>query len=70
MKPQWLKDREKQKLRKEPDKCCDCRYFGKIIGETKHKGKERCMIHECDLHQGCFNTRFSYVCDDFSSIIN
>lgn len=65
-KPQWLIDQEKKKQAPEPRKCCDCIYYGKIVGTTKHKGKERCNVHECDIHPKCFNTRFSICCDDWT----
>lgn len=67
-KPGWLKEKEKDAKRKrpEPDKCCECVHFsGRCMGETKHKGKEKCMLWECAIHSGCLNTRFSYSCPDF-----
>lgn len=68
-KPKWLKDAEAKAYtppKKEPDKCVDCAYYGPVVGNTKHKGKERTSIHECDIHPGCLNTRFSICCSDWT----
>lgn len=64
-KPEWLVEQEKRKPAKEYLTCATCVYFGKPIRETTYKGKERCVIHECSLHPGCFNTKFSIICDDY-----
>lgn len=68
-KPQWLIDKENHKLEihRDPDMCCDCLYFGAFVKKTKHKGKDWCEVHECDIHPGCFNTEYSICCDDFTN---
>ena len=63
-KPQWLIDNERKRNAPEPDMCHTCIYYGKIVGTTKHRGKTRCDVHECDIHPGCFNTQFSICCAD------
>lgn len=67
-KPEWLVEQEKKKHVKayEPRLCVDCIYFGKFVKFTKHKGKEKCEVHECDIHPGCFNTKFSVCCGDWT----
>lgn len=66
-KPQWLKDREVdlRHIKREPDKCVDCIYYGKFVKYAKHRGSERVGVHECDIHPSCFNTRYSICCADF-----
>lgn len=49
----------------EPKLCYDCEYYGIPIKITKHQGKEKTAVHECELHEGCFNTKFSGACKDF-----
>lgn len=53
---------------REPDLCCDCKHYGRPVKKTKHLGKEKVMVHECDIHPGCYNTMYSIVCDDFVRI--
>lgn len=68
MKPQWLKDLEKEQQvvhRREFDKCVDCLYYGRLLHYTRHKGKETVGVHKCEMHPGCLNTCYSIVCDDF-----
>lgn len=65
-KPAWLKEnQERLKIEDAAMKCMDCKHFGKPVKQTRHRGKERCMVHECDIHPGCMNTRFSLACGDF-----
>ena len=67
-KPQWLKDKEAQAHRAvyEPALCCDCVHYGKMFKWTRHRGDERVTGHECDLHSGCLNTKYSIGCEDFA----
>lgn len=67
-KPEWLKEveRKKNSIAQEPNKCIDCLYFGRYVKDTKHRGKDRCAVHECDIHPGCFNTEFSICCSDWT----
>lgn len=66
-KPQWLIDRENENKRtnREPDMCCDCTFFGAFVRETKHKRKDWCEVHECEIHPGCLNTKYSIGCNNF-----
>lgn len=66
-KPEWLKEQERKKNLPlhEPKKCVDCIYFGKFVKMTKHRGKTKCEVHECEIHPGCFNTMFSICCSDW-----
>ena len=70
-KPDWLKENEKDRPKVEDTakKCVDCAYFGRPVKETRHKGKEKCMVHECDIHPGCMNTRFSLACEDLLAML-
>lgn len=64
-KPEWLINTEQNKKRLELVKyCSQCRYFGKVVKQTKHKGKEWVDVHECAIHPGCFNTKYSVCCGD------
>ena len=67
-KPQWLKDKEMgaKRLSYDPDLCCECIYYGRIVKHTRHKGKERVEVHECDIHPKCLNTKYSICCEDFT----
>lgn len=66
-KPQWLIDKEMQARRVsvEPDTCDKCIYYGRLVKYSKHRDKEKVEVHECDLHPGCLNTKYSICCDDF-----
>lgn len=66
-KPKWLKEIEREKTRvKPPVICCGtCRNFGRFVKYTKYMGKETVEVHECDVHPGCFNTKYSIRCDDY-----
>lgn len=66
MKPGWLKDLEWDKQEKKYNRCITCKHLGKSLHETKHKGKERVLVHECDIHNGCLNTKYSYACEDYA----
>lgn len=69
-KPKWLKEnQEKSRVEEQARKCMDCLHFGRPVKETRHRGKERCMIHECDIHPGCMNTRFSLACSDWKPML-
>lgn len=52
----------------EPDLCCDCKHYGKPLRWTKHNGKEKVTVHECEIHPGCYNTMYSAKCEDFYRI--
>lgn len=66
-KPQWLIDKEQHAERQlpDPDRCCDCLYYGPTVKFTKHRSGENVDVHLCDIHVNCFNTKFSICCDDF-----
>lgn len=64
-KPDWLKESERNSDRSFP-MCKDCAHFGRPVKETRHKGKDRCYLHECDIHPGCLNTMYSIGCEDHS----
>lgn len=68
-KPQWLIDNEYDAtpIHNQPKLCGNCIYFGKFVKMTKHKDKEKCEVHECDIHPGCMNTKFSVCCDDWTA---
>lgn len=68
-KPQWLIDKEQgvQRIRTEPNTCGKCKYFGRHIKMIRYKGASWEGLHECDVHPGCFNTKFSICCDDWKS---
>lgn len=67
-KPQWL--REKENIKNRVYKMCvDCEHFGKPIKNIRYKSKENCMLHECEIHPGCMNTRFSIGCEDWSKYV-
>lgn len=67
-KPSWLVEMERKKAhpKKESPLCKDCLYFGKPIKMVKHKGEEWVETHECQIHEGCFNTKFSICCNDWT----
>lgn len=68
-KPDWLVEAEKKinRLKKAEPVCCDsCIYFGRFIKMTKHRNDEWTEVHECDIHENCFNTKFSIRCDDWA----
>lgn len=67
-KPQWLIDKEMQAQRidVEPDHCDECIYYGRFVKMTKHRGREYTEVHECDIHPGCLNTKYSICCDDMA----
>lgn len=70
-KPEWLKEVERKKSLAStytPKMCKDCAYFGKPIKQTKHRGKERVWVHECDIHPGCMNTVYSVCCGDWMGV--
>lgn len=69
-KPQWLKDKESglEKIERVHKKCFDCAYRGKPFKMTTRYDKHRTEVFECDIHSGCFNTRFSICCDDWTPI--
>lgn len=65
-KPQWLNDIEQRKHIAPKPTCELCvNFMGRFVGHTKHKSKEKCDIYECLIHPGCYNTKFSIVCNDF-----
>lgn len=66
-KPKWLIDREMgaRRIKKDPDLCGDCLYFGKFAKYSKIRDKGTVEIHECDIHPGCLNAKYSIGCDDF-----
>ena len=69
-KPKWLKDIENgvEKPKYIYKTCSECKHFnGKPINEIKYKGKEKCMLWECAIHHGCYNTRHSVRCSDWVS---
>lgn len=63
-KPDWLIENEKKK-RRFIKYCEHCRYFGDIVKQTKHNRKEVVDVHECAIHHGCFNTKYSVGCSDW-----
>lgn len=67
-KPDWLVEVEQNRNRitVDPDTCSDCVYLGQPIKLTKHKDRVWTEVFECDIHPGCFNTKFSICCDDFT----
>lgn len=64
-KPDWLVEKETGYVAFELDHCSECIYYGQPIKLTKHKNKEWTEVFECDVHPGCFNTKYSICCDDF-----
>lgn len=71
-KPQWLSDIDNgvEKPKYEPKRCGDCQHFtGKAIREVRWKNKEKCMLWECAIHSGCYNTKHSVRCEDFKDAI-
>lgn len=67
-KPGWLKDKEAavEHLERKEVLCRGCAYFGPIVDWTRHLGKERTEVHECDVHPKCFNTIYSVCCEDWT----
>lgn len=67
MKPDWLIKQESKKFLASdgPVTCETCDHFGKPVKMTKHKGEKWCEVHECAIHPGCYNTRFSLSCSDW-----
>jgi hypothetical protein len=45
--------------------CSDCLHYGDVVSKARHLGKEMVAVHECRLHVGCMNTKYSICCDDF-----
>lgn len=71
MKPEWLKEAELRQQQSERfyRLCMDCTHFGRPVKHTKYKGKDDCLIHECDIHPGCMNTKFSVGCEDWDEML-
>ncbi len=71
MKPEWLKQREAEQADKDRYRnlCMDCEHFGRPVKHTRYKGKEDCLIHECDIHPGCMNTKFAVGCEDWVEML-
>ena len=67
-KPDWLIEAERKRncRRPDPDTCITCIYLGRPYKLVKHKGIEWTELYECDIHPGCFNTKFSICCDDYT----
>lgn len=65
-KPDWLKDKEGYRPKREPNYCWQCRdYMGTYIGITMHKGKEKTEVWECASNPKCYNTKYSVCCSRF-----
>lgn len=43
-----------------------CKHFGPVVKMVKYKGKEWTELHECAIHPGCFNTKYSIICETFN----
>lgn len=71
MKPEWLKELEEKRRRGEYcyNLCRDCKHFGRPVRHTRYRGKEDCLVHECDIHPGCMNTRYSVGCADWEEML-
>lgn len=67
-KPEWLQDIQHQvhRIKRDPDCCDECIYFGSFVKYSRHHGSEVVEVRECDIHPGCFNTKYSICCDDFT----
>lgn len=66
-KPSWLKENEEWERRLiKLKRCHECSHYGPHVRTSKHKGKESTSVHECALHPGCFNTKYSFACKDFA----
>lgn len=63
-KPEWLKDVEKRKFKRDFKKCGSCIYIGTPVGHVTHN-KKKVVRYECSKHKGCYNTEFSICCSDF-----
>lgn len=66
----WEESRDKEhealrRLAKKLRYCQYCKHFGKPIEQTLHQGKQRCTVHECEIHPGCMNTEYSLSCEDW-----
>lgn len=66
-KPKWLKDIESgvSKVKRKQRMCYECEHYGDHVKWTRHRGKEMVDVHECSIHTGCLNTKYSMSCSDF-----
>lgn len=44
--------------------CEDCAHYGPYHHKAKHKGQEWVEVHECAIHPGCMNSKYSIQCPD------
>lgn len=65
-KPDWLVEAEGRVNWVKCATCWDCIYLGMPVKMTKHRNKSWTEVFECDIHPGCFNTKYSICCDDFT----
>ena len=71
-KPDWLVDAEKKREASiiEPPMCRDCISYGvNPVKNIRYRGKQKTMMYECAIHQGCMCTEFSIGCEDHSKRI-
>lgn len=65
-KPDWLVEAEETKKRELNLTLCEtCKYYGKPLKKTKHRGKETVIVYACEKHPGCMNTKYSIRCSDY-----
>ena len=68
---------EFERIESKARKCHKCAHYGNVVYNRKRKSRmdgkmELLDYHECSIHPGCINTRYSLACDDYESsdIIN
>lgn len=56
-----------KKIADKAQRCMMCQHYGPFIKYTRHKndGPKDVDVHECAIHPGCMNTRFSLACSDW-----
>lgn len=69
--PNWFEDAEDESFKQKPPSrtCKTCVSFGKFIKHVRCHDKKLRELHECAIHEGCFNTELAYPCNDYIKLI-